>query len=133
MASAAERDSRLHSLGVHELEAAFAPLRAAAFEIGLPGLEEGASYGTPALKVRGKLIARLKDAETLVLRCPLDEKEHLMELEPETFFETDHYKGWPAVLIRLSRVEPAKLRQLLERAWRTQAPKRLVSAYDSGR
>ena len=114
-------------------DAAFEPIRAAAADLGLPGLEDGISYGTPALKVRGKLIARLKDAETLVLRCPLDEKEMLMELEPEVFFETDHYKGWPAVLVRLSCIEPAKLRQLLERAWRMQAPKRLIAAYDSGR
>ena len=36
----------------------------------LPEIEESTSYGTPALKVRGKLIARLKDAETLVIMCP---------------------------------------------------------------
>jgi hypothetical protein len=116
-----------------DLDAAFAPIGAVAEALNLPDVEEGTSYGTPALKVRGKLLVRPKDAETLVVRCPMDEKELLMELEPEVFFETDHYKGWPAVLVRLSRVEPAKLRRLIERAWRMQAPKRLVTAYDARR
>ena len=47
---------------------------------------------------------RMKDAETLVLLCPLEQKEFLMEVSPEIYFETDHYKGWPAVLIRLAAI-----------------------------
>jgi hypothetical protein len=114
-----------------ELASAFDRVRAAV-PAGLPGVEESTSYGTPALKVGGKLLLRIKDADTLVLRCPLDEKEMLIDLDPDVFFETDHYRGWPAVLIRLSRIEPAALSRHIERAWRMQAPKRLQHEYDSG-
>ena len=54
------------------LEPAFARATAAAAAAGLPGIETGTSYGTPALKVRGKLILRVKDADTLVLMCALE-------------------------------------------------------------
>jgi hypothetical protein len=116
-----------------DLDAAFVPVRAALAEVQWPETEEGVWYGTPSLKVRGKSFCRLKDADTLVLLCPLEEKEMLMELGPEVFFETDHYKGWPAVLARLSRMDAAMLKHRLDRAWRIKAPKRLISAYDASR
>ena len=85
------------------LETAFTRVRAAAAH--LPEVEEATSYGTPALKVRGKLFARLKDADTLVVHSAPDEKEMLMEVDPTIYFETDHYKGWHAVLVRLNKIE----------------------------
>jgi hypothetical protein len=59
----------------------------------------------------------------LVLMCPIEEKEFLIEFRPEIYFETDHYKGWPAVLIRLSRISDAELKARLAIAWGMQAPK----------
>jgi len=106
----------------------FARVRAAAAH--LPEVEESTSYGTPALKVRGKLIARLKDADTLVVICPMDDKEVLMEADPKVYFETEHYKGWPGILVRLKAVSASKLRHRLEQAWRFRAPKRLVAGFD---
>jgi hypothetical protein len=53
-----------------------------------------------------------------------------MKAEPETFYITDHYRDYPAVLVRLANVDPGMLRHLLEQAWRQAAPKRLVAAYD---
>ncbi len=114
------------------LDAAFAPVRAALSEARWPETEESTWYGTPSLKVRGKSFCRLKDADTLVLLCPMEEKELLMELQPDIFFETDHYKGWPAVLARLSRMDAERLKHHLERAWRVKAPKRLVAEYEAG-
>src|SRR6185295_9672449 len=99
----------------------FARIRAAAAH--LPGVEESTSYGTPALKVRGKLFARLKDAGTLVVYSTPEEKEMLMEVMPQVYFETDHYKGWHAVLVRLDKVPASELRHRLERAWRHKAPR----------
>jgi hypothetical protein len=116
-----------------DLDAAFAPVRAALNEAKWPETEEGFWYGTPSLNVRGKSFCRLKDADTLVLLCPLEEKEMLMELEPKIFFETDHYRGWPAVLARLSSMGAAMLKHRLDRAWRIKAPKRLIAAYDASR
>jgi hypothetical protein len=66
----------------------------------LPGVEQSMWYGTPSLAVKGKSFMRVKDADTFVFRCALDEKEVLMEAGAKVYFETDHYKGWPAVLVR---------------------------------
>jgi hypothetical protein len=106
----------------------FARVRAAAAH--LPEVEASTWYGTPALKVGGKGFARLKDADTLVVLCALDEKEMLLEADAKVYFETDHYKGWPAVLVRLQHIDTAQLRHRLEQAWRLRAPKRLTAARD---
>jgi hypothetical protein len=101
--------------------------------LALPGVEDGRSYGTPALKVRGKLMVRLKeDGESFVLCVGFDLREILMQSDPETFYITDHYRGYPAVLVRLSSVDPDELPGLLEQSWREHAPKTLVAGYDGG-
>jgi hypothetical protein len=100
-----------------------------AHSLGLPEISEGSSSGTPALLVRGKSFTRLKDPQTLVLLCPLEQKELLVEMAPKIYFETDHYKGWPAVLIRLDAISDEELAQRLADGWRHKAPKRLASAY----
>jgi hypothetical protein len=102
-----------------------------AFMDALPGVEEDSSFGTPGFRVRGKFLARLReDGETLVIKLGFGERAMLMEAEPETFYITDHYRDYPAVLVRLANVDPGILRHLLEQAWRQAAPKRLVAAYD---
>lgn len=96
---------------------------------GLPDISEGTSYGYPAFKVGKKFLCRIKDPDTLVVICPLEEKEILMAAAPGIYFETDHYKGWPAVLVRVKEIEPDELRHRLVRAWTVQAPKKLVKAF----
>ena len=99
--------------------------------LALPGVEEGVSYGTPGFRVRGKFLARLwEDGETLVVKCGDDERDFRMQAEPETFFVTEHYRGYPTVLVRLTRVREQDLHDVLEEAWRRQAPKRLVQEYN---
>ena len=84
----------------------------------LPDVEESTSYGTPALKVKKKLLVRLKeDGTTLVLRVSFDRRDILMQAEPETFFITDHYLGYPAVLAKLPRLGRKQLRDLLRMSW----------------
>ena len=91
--------------------------------LALPGVEEGTSYGTPALKVKGKLFVRLKeDGVTIVLKTDFDERDVLMQLDPKTFFITDHYRDYPWVLVRLERVGEPRLRELLGQAWRRVVP-----------
>jgi hypothetical protein len=69
----------------------FAQVRRAALVF--PGVEESTSYGTAALKVRGKLLARLhQSGECLVLRSHLIDREILMQSDPRVFFITDHYR-----------------------------------------
>jgi hypothetical protein len=113
------------------VQKAFRRVHAAGRAARLPGLEVGTSYGTPALKVGGKLIARMKDADTLVLLGTMEEKEFLLAAEPDIYFETDHYKGWPAWLVRLSRIGDRELKLRLERAWRHKAGKRMIAAFEA--
>lgn len=102
--------------------------------LALPGVEEGTSYGTPAFRVRGKIIARFhQDGESLVLKAEYSVREVLMGTHPEAFYITDHYRCYPWVLVRPSDVDPALLRGLIEDAWRGLASKRMVVAYDASR
>jgi hypothetical protein len=85
----------------------------------LPGVIESTSYGTPALKVDGKLLVRLKeDGETLVLRMDFVNRDLLLRAEPDLFFLTDHYLNYPSILLRLTRVTRPRLKELLEDSWR---------------
>jgi hypothetical protein len=87
--------------------------------LSLKNVEEGTSYGTPAFKAGGKLLARLReDGDSLVVGTTFEEREEMMAAEPDTYYITDHYLKYPWVLVRLSRVDPDALRDLLSRAWR---------------
>jgi hypothetical protein len=99
-----------------------------------PGVELGASYGTPALKIRGKFMCRVRtNPDALVLRViDMGEREALVQGQPDAFFTTPHYDGYPAVLVRLEAVDPVELAELLEEAWRLGATKRLVAEYEAG-
>jgi hypothetical protein len=102
--------------------------------LALPGVEEGTSYGTPALKVKGKFLLRLKeDGESIAVRVDFDVRDALLAADPASFYVTDHYRGYPAVLVRLASVRRDALRGLLEEAWREIAPKRLVAERERGR
>jgi hypothetical protein len=97
-------------------------------------VEDGTSYGTPALKVRKKLLVRLReDGDSLVMPgVPLDERDMLVESAPKVFYFTDHYRDYPMVLIRLSKATRAMVEPLLRRQWRTLASKAALRAFDSG-
>ena len=105
-------------------------------EIGtrLPGVEVGTSFRTPALRVRGKGMCRLRtNPDALVLRVvDMGEREALLQGQPDVFFSTPHYDGWPYVLVRLEAVDPVELGELLEDAWRVFAAKRVVQGVGGG-
>ena len=85
----------------------------------LPNVEEGTSYGNPALKTKGKPFVCLhKDADKLVVWMPFDRREELMAADPETYFITDHYRNYPCVLVSLANVHPDALPELLKAAHR---------------
>ena len=95
----------------------------------LPGAEESTSYGTPAFKVKGKLFARFhQDGESLVVSVDFDEREELMNADPEKFYITDHYRNYPWILVRLSKARPEELRDLLLGSWRRAAPKQMLAS-----
>jgi hypothetical protein len=83
----------------------------------LPGVEESTAYGSPVLKVHGKLMAgiavnRSAEPGSLMLCVDLDDRAELLAADPYVYYVTDHYVG-NAVLVRLSRVKPDVLRDLL--------------------
>jgi hypothetical protein len=98
-----------------------------------PEVEDGTSYGTAALKVRKKLLARLKeDGDSLVTPgVPADEREMLVESQPKLFYFTDHYRDYPIVLIRRSKAKRAAVEPLLRRQWRTLASKKAIKAVEA--
>ena len=98
----------------------------------MPDISVAKSYGTPAIKAGGKLLIRVKDADTAVLMCPIEEKEFLFESAPAIYYETDHYKGWPSLLVRLGAISDEELRLRMENAFRFKAPRKLVKAWESG-
>jgi hypothetical protein len=89
---------------------------------GLPDVTEGTNYGQPALKVGGKAFATLKNETTLVLRCTLEEKDVLLELAPEIYWQTDHYRGWPGLLVRLDVISDEELKHRLGKAHAERSP-----------
>jgi len=92
----------------------------------LPGVEEGTSYGRPTLKVKGKFFAALRTRpDAIVVKCDLDEKPFLLEARPEILFETPHYHGYGAMLIRLE-ASSEDAREFLIDSWLLAAPKTLV-------
>jgi hypothetical protein len=97
-----------------------------------PEVEDGTSYGTPALKVRKKMLARLReDNDSLVMPgVPLDDREMLVESQPKILYYTDHYRDYPMVLIRLSKAKRNHVEPLLRRHWRTLASKQAVKEFD---
>ena len=99
-----------------------------------PGAVEGTSYGTPSLTVRKKFMCRMRtNPDALVVRTiDLADRDALLKGEPDVFFITPHYESYPAVLVRLEAVDPAMLAELIEDAWRLQAAKRVVAAFDAG-
>jgi hypothetical protein len=133
-----KRTTQLSRLRKVVLQARAAPnpvyRRVCAIALALPGVEESTSYGTPSLKVRGKILSRLRtEAEgALALRCDFVDRQILLQADPRAFFITDHYVNYPMILIRLYRVRRSALPDLIERAWRMVAPARLIAEYDAG-
>lgn len=84
----------------------------------LRGVEASTAYGAPALKVRGKLMAcvpthRSAEPGSLMVRVGFDDRSELLAAAPDVYYVTDHYLGYSAVLVRMSRVTPDVLRDLL--------------------
>lgn len=99
---------------------------------GLRGTKVSASYGTPNLKVRGKLLTRLRleDDKLVLAGVPADERDMLLEAAPHVFRVTRHYDGYPIVLARIATLDGVSLHSFLVRRWGEIAPKRFVAKFD---
>lgn len=99
--------------------------------LALPEVDEGTSYGTPAWRVKRKWFARLRECgDLVVIRTDFDERETLLASDPKFFQLTDHYVGYPLVLVSLRAATRAKLAEVLEMSYRRTAPAKLVARLD---
>ena len=91
--------------------------------LALPDVEEGTAYGSPALKLHGQLLACIptnKQAEpgSLVVRADFAQRDELLAAEPDVYYLKPHYEDYACVLVRLKKVHPDAMRDLLGMAWR---------------
>ena len=102
--------------------------------LALPEVTEDQWYRTPAYKVAGKGFLRLRtEAEGgLVVFVPdLGEKDALLAADPEAYFTTAHYDGYPAILVNLAAADLDELRELIVESWRIKAPVKLRKSFDA--
>lgn len=104
-----------------------------ALVLALPETEEGTSWGHPSFKAGGKFLTRIRDEDdSIVVYVPsIDERDMLIEAEPDTFHLTDHYRSYPIVLARIATVDPAWLKACLTQRWRRVVSKKSVKAWDA--
>jgi hypothetical protein len=100
---------------------------AVAFALTLPDTELSTSYGKPAVKVNGRAFLYTgHEAQTSFgVAVDLDTVEMLKETDPDTCWQTPHYQGWPAVLVRYASEDPERVREVILRshAWTAAKPK----------
>jgi len=91
---------------------------AVAYALTLPGAELSTSYGKPAVKVNGRafLYTGHEQATSFGIALDLDTIEILKETDPDTFWQSPHYEGWPAVLVRFDSPDPERVRELIRRS-----------------
>ena len=108
--------------------ATWADVRALA--LALPEVVEGTSYRQPAFRVAGRFFAGLSphEAGALVVRVDPEERPFLLEAHEGVLFVTPHYEPGGYMLVRLDAADPEVVRERLEDAWLSVAPKRLVDA-----
>jgi len=113
--------------------------------LALPETTERASRESLQWRVRDKGFVwerplRRADLEALGANAPdgpilgariehVGAKEALLADDPDVYFTTPHFDGYPAILVRLDRIALEELRELIVEAWLVQAPKRLANAY----
>ena len=95
-----------------------------AYALSLPDVEESTLHGVRCVRLRGKLLVndtRLPDAVSLSLDH--GDIDLLMETEPQAYFKTPHFEGWPAVLVRYDTADDGRLREQIDKAWARRATK----------
>jgi hypothetical protein len=92
--------------------------------LALPGVEESTAYGSPALKVHGKILAGVParrsevELDSLGVSVDFNDRAELLAADPDVYYVTDHYVPYNVVLVRLSRVNSDMLRDLLGMAYK---------------
>jgi len=101
--------------------------------LSFPEASEKLSYGKPSFFIAKKFFTRLRDEDASIVWIvgSIDERDHLLEMDPRTYFITDHYRDYPSVLVRIARIDKTILRKMLERRFRATAPKKVLKEMDA--
>jgi hypothetical protein len=96
--------------------------------LSFPESHEKESYGNQAIFVVKKFFTRYRknDDSLVFIVDSMETRDMMLELDPKTYFITEHYKDYPSVLVRMERISTDELQTMLERRWRQIAPKKLV-------
>ena len=95
-----------------------------AYALRQPGAEDSTLHGGRCVRVRGRWIVNgSREPDALALALDLDTVAFLKATEPETYFQTPHFEGWPAVLVRPERADDGRLREQIDKAWARRATK----------
>lgn len=105
------------ALALPEVAGGVSPSGQFGFDVGGKGLA-WAYLARAAPKAKRELVPGV-----VAIRCPMETKDLLLEAAPDRFFTDDHYRGYPAVLVRLAEIEADELAGLLKQAWKVVAPK----------
>ena len=82
--------------------------------LALPGAEEGTAWGFPAFRVSKKMfLCFRRDLDAIVVRATFDERDAMIEADPETYFTTDHHRPYPWVLARIGKLRPDAIGDLV--------------------
>ena len=103
--------------------------------LSFPEAHEKPSYGRPSYFIAKKFFTRLRDEDASIVWIvdSIDERDNLIELDPKTYFITEHYRDYPAVLVRTARINETMLRKMLDRRFRKIAPKKLLRSLDEAK
>ena len=95
-----------------------------AYALTQSGAEDSTLHGGRCIRVRGHWIVNdSREPGALALALDLDTVAFLMETEPAAYFQTPHFEGWPAVLVRPERADDDRLREQIDKAWARRATK----------
>ncbi len=95
----------------------------------LPEVTESTSQGSPSVNVADTEFASVRARNEMILHCPLEQKELLMLMAPEIYWQTEQFKSWPGLIVRMNIIGDEELSLRLEDAWQFRAPKPLAEAY----
>lgn len=101
-----------------------------AFALTLPDTYMDPFYGTPCPKVNRKaFVSPGREPDSFHVVCPHNEKALLLETDPDTFWQTPHYEGWPGLLVRYGSADPERVENVIRRAWWDRASKSQRKAF----
>jgi len=110
----------------------YAELRDFALSLDLPEVADGTAWGNPCLRAHGKMWVWWSPyMDAAVFKCDRDEREMLLDADPQTFAVHPHYTPHALILVRAGRIDPDWARARLLRLWRDAAPKRWLKAWDA--